>query len=102
MEFENKTYIITGATSGIGRCVATELAKSGARLLLLGRDENRLNEIKYQLDSIGELASEVALFDSNDLNSIELAVAKFADKFKFNGFIHCAGILYPTRLRNLK
>ena len=101
MEFENKTYIITGATSGIGRCVATELAKSGARLLLLGRDENRLNEIKYQLDSIGELASEVALFDSNDLNSIELAVSKFADKFKFNGLIHCAGILYPTLLRNL-
>ncbi|TWO27748.1 SDR family oxidoreductase [Campylobacter lanienae] len=101
MEFENKTYIITGATSGIGRCVATELAKSGARLLLLGRDENRLNEIKYQLDSIGELASEVALFDSNDLNSIELAVAKFADKFKFNGFIHCAGMLSPMLLRNL-
>ncbi|MFI5318352.1 MAG: SDR family oxidoreductase [Myxococcota bacterium] len=40
----SKTAVITGATSGIGRATALELARRGARLLLVGRNEQRSRE----------------------------------------------------------
>ena len=101
MDFKDKTYIITGATSGIGRCTAKTLAKKGARLLLLGRDLERLNLLKNELNLISQVSHKVAIFDSNNLDSIESAVAEFATQFKLNGFIHSAGTLNPMLLRDL-
>jgi short-subunit dehydrogenase len=40
-EPEGKTVLLTGATDGLGRALATDLAGRGATLLLHGRDEER-------------------------------------------------------------
>ena len=40
---EGKTILITGASSGIGKCSAIECSKMGAKLVITGRDEKRLN-----------------------------------------------------------
>jgi short-subunit dehydrogenase len=42
---EGQTAVVTGATSGIGRAVSLALAREGARLVLLGRDRERLEEV---------------------------------------------------------
>lgn len=101
MDFSNKNYAITGSTSGIGKSIAKTLAKKGARLLLLGRDNDRLNKLKNELNLISQVSHHTALFDSNNLNSIDIAIDQFATKFKFNGLIHSAGVLHPSLLRDL-
>ena len=44
-----KNYVITGATSGIGRSTATELAKQGERVVLLGRKSDKGNDLARSL-----------------------------------------------------
>ena len=48
--FSGNSYIITGASSGIGRSVATLLSRLGANLILIGRDELKLANICATLD----------------------------------------------------
>ncbi len=43
-EMRGKAILIIGATSGIGRATAVRCAKSAARIVIVGRDEKRLNE----------------------------------------------------------
>ena len=45
----NKIVLITGATSGIGLACARKFAENGDRLILTGRNEQRLNEIREEL-----------------------------------------------------
>lgn len=50
---EGKTILVTGSSSGIGRGIAVECSKMGARIILNGRDENRLNETLGMLQGKG-------------------------------------------------
>ena len=49
----NKIVLITGATSGIGLACARKFAENGDRLILTGRNEQRLNEIRKELTDKG-------------------------------------------------
>lgn len=47
----NKIVLITGATSGIGLACAKKFAENGDKLILTGRNEHRLSEIKKELNA---------------------------------------------------
>ena len=47
--FSGKKILVTGATSGIGKNTALMLNKLGAKLILIGRDNDKLNEVKNDL-----------------------------------------------------
>ena len=97
--FENRVYAITGATSGIGEAVAMELAKNGARVLALGRNEEKLKNLLANLE--GENHS-YRLFDSNRLETCEEAIKSGVEEMgKLSGFVHSAGIVYNMLLRDL-
>lgn len=49
MDFKNKTVLITGASSGIGRESAIEFAKLGANVILVARRQDKLGEIADEL-----------------------------------------------------
>ena len=49
----NKIVLITGATSGIGLACARKFAENGDRLILTGRNESRLADIKKELTAKG-------------------------------------------------
>lgn len=53
MDLTGKSLIVTGATSGIGRAAALELAARGARLTLVGRDPPRGAQIQQQAQALG-------------------------------------------------
>ena len=48
-----KSVLITGASYGIGECLALSLADSGARLLLVARTEEKLNKVKERVEASG-------------------------------------------------
>ena len=71
----NKTILVTGASSGIGRVTAIECSKMGATVIITGRNENRLNETFNCLDfsfgknhqmQIADLSSENEIFSLAD------------------------------------
>jgi len=56
MSFREKSVIVTGATSGIGRATAEAFGREGARLVLVGRDEQALAEVAAAVSSPGAAA----------------------------------------------
>lgn len=57
---EGRTAVVTGATSGIGRAVAVELATEGAGVVVVGRDVDRLDRVVQRVTRIGRQAWAVA------------------------------------------
>lgn len=65
-----KTILITGASSGIGRGIAIECSKMGAKVVITGRDINRLNETYLALHGVDHLQIVADLSKDDDLESI--------------------------------
>ncbi len=61
--FRNKTALITGASSGIGEAIATELAKQGTHLILVSRNQDKLNQLQEELISRYAVKIDVIPFD---------------------------------------
>lgn len=72
--FEDRVVLITGASSGIGRAVAAEFAREGARVALLARRADRLEDVKREIVSAGGHALAVVC-DITDRAALEAAVA---------------------------
>lgn len=75
----NKTALITGATSGIGKATAELFAKEGFRLILTGRRENKLAELKEQLSELTDV--HTLRFDVRDRNAVKEAFESLPVEF---------------------
>ncbi|MGA8772638.1 MAG: SDR family NAD(P)-dependent oxidoreductase [Rhodomicrobium sp.] len=51
--FEGQLHIVTGGGSGIGRCTAHELASLGAIVVVIGRNEAKLDEVVAEIEHDG-------------------------------------------------
>ena len=68
----NTNYgLITGASSGIGKACAMILAKNGYGLILTGRREDRLEEVKNEIESKFQVPCKVAVFDVRNRTEVE-------------------------------
>lgn len=83
---EGKTILVTGASSGIGRGIATECSKMGSKVVINGRNEHRLNETLSQLEGEGHIAIRA---DLSDQEGIDVLIEKCPS---LNGVVHSAGI----------
>src|SRR5580700_3560214 len=96
---DRKAYIITGPTSGIGRCTAFELAKHGT-VVLVGRDRGKLAEVQKIIEQKGQHAVSVVC-DLADLASVRRAAAEIiALHLPIAGLLNNAGIMQMRPTKN--
>ena len=87
---QGKTVVITGASSGIGRECALQCSRMGARIIALGRNEQRLNELMAILEGEGHA---MRVFDLTNLDGIKSLVDDIhANYGMVDGLVHSAGI----------
>jgi short-subunit dehydrogenase len=79
--------LVTGATSGIGRATARELARRGATLLVSGRDHASLAEIAAEIDG-----TPLAIDLAEPEGATELAAAALAVHGRVDVLVNCAGV----------
>lgn len=82
---EGKTVLITGASSGIGQATAIECAKMGAKVVITGRNAERLQETFEQLDGEGHIQ---IIADLNQEEDIDRLVAECPS---LDGLVNNAG-----------
>lgn len=74
--------LITGATSGIGRSTAIEFAKNGYNLIMTGRRQERLEELKAVLTKEYSINVLNLCFDVRDEKQVEAAINSIPTEFK--------------------
>lgn len=82
---EGKTVLVTGASSGIGQATAIECSKMGAKVVITGRNEERLSETYSQLEGEGHIK---IVADLNVQSEIDLLVDACPE---INGLVNNAG-----------
>ncbi len=92
-----KSFLVTGANTGLGYETALELAKKGAHVTLTGRNEQKLNEARDKIADQAPLARlDVGVLDLNSISSIKEFTAKLVqDGASLDVLINNAGIMFP-------
>ena len=81
-----KTILVTGASSGIGKATAVECSRLGAKLILVGRNKERLEETFSQLEGEGHI---MRILDLTDVDALEKFVKELPE---IHGCVNNAGI----------
>jgi NAD(P)-dependent dehydrogenase (short-subunit alcohol dehydrogenase family) len=93
MQMNGKTVLITGSTDGVGRYVAAELARSGAHVLIHGRDAGRARALADEIKSRGHTAPTFYQADLSSLSGVRALADKVAaDHKRIDVFVSNAGI----------
>jgi NADP-dependent 3-hydroxy acid dehydrogenase YdfG len=101
MTIQNKTVIITGASSGIGEATARLLASKGANLVLGARRENRLKTLADELQAEGRRAVYRVTDVTKPADSQELVKLAIAEYGKIDAIFLNAGIMPNAPLSKL-
>lgn len=97
MNIKGKIALITGASRGIGRAIAYELAQKGIRrLILIARNPHQLHQVADSIRALGVEAIPIAL-DLTIPEHVSIVMAKaWRDYGDIDLLINCAGVAYQT------
>ena len=96
--FAGETHWVTGGGSGIGRCVAHELASLGATVVLTGRAAEKLKKVAAEIAEDGGRA-DIAAFDIRDEEAVRGAVKDVVARHgRIHGLVNNAGGQFPAPL----
>ena len=96
-QFHGQTALITGASRGIGRAIALELAQQGIkRLLLLARDRQRLADLSAEIKAMGVEVTTLSI-DLKQTSSINIALAQaWRSHRPIHLLVNCAGVAHQA------
>lgn len=83
---EGKTILVTGASSGIGKATAIECSKLGAKVIIVGRNEERLDDTFNKLEGLDHCKFII------DLRNSDLLKTFVAELSNIDGIVHSAGL----------
>ncbi len=81
MSLEGRIAVITGASQGIGKACALELAQAGARVALASRSEEKLQAVAREIEALGRTAMVVNVDVSNP-ETIQAGFSKVLESWK--------------------
>ena len=93
LSFENRTYLVTGGGSGIGKGVAAGLVAAGASVMIVGRNPDRLAAAVKEIEALqahGSIRYEPADITNED-EAARAVDATTAWHGRLHGVVHCAG-----------
>ncbi|MBD2345767.1 SDR family NAD(P)-dependent oxidoreductase [Anabaena subtropica] len=97
MKIQGKVALITGASRGIGRAIALELAQQGIqRLILVARDRQKLREVAQEVEAMGVQATTLAI-DLTQATEVNIAIAQLWRNYgPIHLLVNCAGVAYQS------
>lgn len=93
---EGKTILVTGSSSGIGRGIAIECSKMGAKVILNGRNVDRLNETLELMEGEGHVVLPADISKQEEIDRIVVEVPTL------DGVVLCAGIPQVCPVKHFK
>src|SRR3954453_12580714 len=99
--FKDRTIIVTGGGSGIGRCTAHELAALGADVAILGPPAEKLAEVKAEIEENGgQVLTQV--WDIRDETMVIAAIDAVLGAYgRIDGLVNNAGGQYRAPMKSI-
>ena len=93
---ENKRFVITGGSQGIGFAVAEKCVSEGAEVIIVARNEGELKESITKLSSQSTKKHRYYVLDVSDLNAVRVFAQWIVNqKLDLDGLVNCAGVYGP-------
>jgi NAD(P)-dependent dehydrogenase (short-subunit alcohol dehydrogenase family) len=95
LSLANRTFIVTGGGSGIGKGVATAIVASGGDAMLVGRNADRLAAARDEIEALGGDGAGAVMYQPADVTDEDevtrMVEATMAWHGALDGVVHCAG-----------
>jgi citronellol/citronellal dehydrogenase len=99
--FEGQVIIVTGGGSGLGRCIAHELAALGAQVVIVGRSEEKLQKVRAEIVEDGGRVETMAC-DIRDEAQVIAVIDSVLQRFgRLDGLVNNAGGQYRTAMKTI-
>ena len=99
--FKGQTVMVTGGGSGIGRCTAHELAALGGNVVILGRDQEKLDSVRAEITEDGGEVT-VCVCDIRDETAVTAAIDATLEKYgAIYGLVNNAGGQFRTAMSTI-
>ena len=89
---KNKTALITGASAGMGKQFAIDLANMGLNLVLVGRSSNKLEEVKNEINKTCDVLITLITFDVRNKEDVNVSLENLLKNTTVDILINNAGL----------